>query len=246
MNALSPPASRVVPPRTTTPPSDPPAGPGRRGRFITFEGGEGAGKTTQIRRLADRLGALGLRVTVTREPGGSPRAEAIREFLLSGRAEPLGTAAEALLFAAARADHIDVTIRPALAAGGWVLCDRFIDSTRVYQGQSGVSATLVDALERVAIDGVRPDLTLILDIPAEAGLARADARRGAGAPADRFEREGLKVHRRRREAFLSIAMDDTERCVVIDADRPPDAVADAIWAAVATRFLDTPARRREG
>ncbi|MBL8574153.1 MAG: dTMP kinase [Hyphomicrobiaceae bacterium] len=236
MNALSP--SPLLPDERPEPP--------RRGRFITFEGGEGAGKTTQIRRLADRLAALGIAATVTREPGGSPRAEAIREYLLSGKAEPLGTDAEAILFAAARADHVKATIRPAIEAGRWVLCDRFIDSTRVYQGQAGVALELVNALERVAIDGQRPDLTLILDIPAEAGLARADARRGTAGPADRFERESLKVHRRRREAFLSIAMDDTERCVVIDADRPPDAVADSIWQAVAARFVGAGERQGGG
>jgi dTMP kinase len=208
-----------------------------RGRFVTFEGGEGTGKSTQARRLAERLRAeRGVGVVVTREPGGSPKAEAIRKVLLSGRAEAFGPTGEALLFAAARIDHLDVTIRPALARGEWVVCDRFADSTRAYQGVLGsLDPGLIASLERVAVGRTRPDLTLMLDLPAEIGLARAEARRGREA-ADRFEREGLATHKALRQAFLDIAASEPGRCVVIDADMSPDAVADAVWAAVAARL----------
>lgn len=208
----------------------------RRGRFLTLEGGEGAGKSTQIRRLRERLTACGLGVVATREPGGSPRAEALREVILSGRAKALGPGGEALLFAAARMDHLAVTIRPALARGDWVLCDRFADSTRAYQGvMGGLEPGLVAALERVTLDGTRPDLTLILDAPAELGMARAAARRG-DADADRFESESLESHRRLREAFLAIAGQEPDRCVVIDASGQREAVEAAIWAVVRRRF----------
>lgn len=207
-----------------------------RGRFVTLEGGEGAGKSTQIRRLAARLRERGLDVVETREPGGSPRAEALREVILSGRAKPLGPGGEALLFAAARMDHLETRIRPALSRGDWVLCDRFADSTRAYQGALGaLDPALLASLERVALDGTRPDLTLILDAPAEIGMARAEARRGAAA-ADRFESEGLESHRTLRDAFLAIARAEPARCVVIDAAGPPEMVETAIWAAVRARF----------
>ena len=148
-----------------------------RGRFVTFEGGEGAGKSTQIRLLADRLKRQGLDVVVTREPGGSALAERLRALLLAGRAHDLGALGEAVLFSAARADHVDRLIRPALMAGQWVLSDRFADSTRVYQGAVGaVPMGQVAALEKLALDGLKPDLTLVLDLSAEAGLARAAAR----------------------------------------------------------------------
>ncbi|MBL8587957.1 MAG: dTMP kinase [Methylobacteriaceae bacterium] len=214
-----------------------------RGRFITFEGGEGAGKSTQARRLADRLERRGLAVVVTREPGGSPKAEAIRHVILSGRARMLGPAGEAMLFAAARIDHLDVTIRPALARGAWVVCDRFMDSTRVYQGALGaVDSAVIDALERVAVAETRPDLTLILDLPAETGCARAAARRGAATP-DRFEGEDIEAHRTLRAGFLAVAEADPTRCVVIDAAQPPDDVADAVWAAVEARLFAPRAAR---
>jgi len=206
------------------------------GRFITFEGGEGAGKSTQIARLAEHLRALGLDVVTTREPGGSPKAEALREILLSGAAERFGPAAEAILFAAARIDHLDETIKPALARGAWVLSDRFADSTRVYQADGdGVDPAFVEGLERVALDGVRPDLTVILDVPVEAALTRIAARRGDEAP-DRFEKEAEAVHQRRREAFLRIAEAEPDRCVVIDAAQSVDGVAASIWDVVARRF----------
>jgi dTMP kinase len=209
------------------------------GHFITFEGGEGAGKSTQIRRLAEKLTADGRSVVVTREPGGTDLAEAIREFILSGSAESLGPEAETMLFAAARADHVDRVIRPALARGDWVLCDRFIDSTRAYQGSDGVDAHLLDSLEKVAIGPVRPELTLILDLPVEIGLERANRRRGAAeGAADRFERETVERHQRRRDLFLAIAEREPERCVVIDANRDPDSVADAVWENVRQRLSE--------
>jgi dTMP kinase len=200
--------------------------------FITFEGGEGAGKSTQIRMLADSLRASGHEVVVTREPGGSPGAEAIRHVVLSGAAEPFGAEMEAVLFAAARADHIDQTIRPALARGAIVLSDRFIDSSRVYQGVTGgLDQSFMEALERATVEDMMPDLTLILDIDPEEGLRRAGARRGA-SEADRFEKEGLSLHRRRRKAFLDIAKAEPKRCKVIDAGRPAEKIAADIMAAV--------------
>lgn len=199
-----------------------------RGLFITFEGGEGAGKTTQIERLAGWLRARGHRVLLTREPGGSPGAEAVRHVLLSGAAEQYGPAMEAILFSTARSDHVEQVIRPAVEAGMIVLCDRFMDSSRVYQGVSGkLDPAFMERLEEVAINGMVPDLTLILDLPAETGLERARARRGNG-DADRFEKEEADIHEERRQAFLSIAAAEPERCRVIHAARDTDAVAGAI------------------
>jgi len=206
------------------------------GLFVTFEGGEGSGKTTQIQRLAERLRDEGHRVTSTREPGGSPGADALRDILLSGAAEPLGNDMEAILFAAARIDHTDVVIRPALRRSEVVLCDRFLDSTRVYQG--GASAGDPDflaILEEATLDGLLPDLTLILDLPAEVGLRRAAARRGTDA-ADRFERQDVLIHEARRQAFLAIAKAEPGRCVTIDASADPDTVSAEIWAAVRERW----------
>lgn len=209
-----------------------------RGRFITLEGGEGSGKSTQARRLAEAMSAAGRDVVLTREPGGSPGAELVREALLNGAVKPLGPDAEALLFAAARADHVDQTIRPALERGAWVICDRFIDSTRVYQGAVGhVDGRLLRALETVTTGDARPDLTLLLDVPTTTGLARARAR-AKGAPADRFEGEGASFHHKVRAAFLEIAREDAERCVVIDASQPADLVAARVKKAVLTRFGD--------
>ncbi len=195
------------------------------GLFITFEGGEGAGKSTQIALLAEHLRTLGLDPLITREPGGSAGAEAVRHVILSGNAENYGPAMEALLFAAARADHVDQLIRPALSEGRVVLCDRFIDSSRAYQGVTGnLDATYMAAIERIAIDGAMPDLTIILDIPAEKGLSRAVKRRGADV-ADRFEKEAIAVHEARRQAFLAIAKDEPDRCKVVDADRSQDVIS---------------------
>jgi dTMP kinase len=207
-----------------------------RGRFITFEGGEGTGKSTHAALLADRLKALGIGVVPTREPGGSPGAEVIRHVLLSGAAKPLGPEAEAVLFAAARLDHINSTIEPALARGAWVICDRFIDSTRIYQGSLGqVDAKLLRALERVTVGELKPDLTFILDVPAEVGLARAQKRRG-GASADRFEEESLVYHEELRGAYRLLAAAEPGRCVVIDATEPKTTVADRVWKTVTGRL----------
>lgn len=200
------------------------------GLFVTFEGGEGAGKSTQIRRLAEALRRRCIEVLTTREPGGSPGAEALRHVLLSGAAEAHGVRMEAVLFAAARNDHVENVIRPTLAKGFVVLCDRFMDSSRVYQGVTGnLETEFIDTLERIAINGVAPDLTLILDLPADEGLARARQRsRGAGegdAAPDRFEKEEIETHEKRRQAFLDIAANDPERCKVVDALRPVDAIA---------------------
>ena len=172
-----------------------------RGKFITFEGGEGSGKSTQVAVLAKRLQSVGLSVIVSREPGGSAGAEAIRHVLLSGAAKPLGPHAEAILFAAARADHLRQTIKPALERGQWVISDRFADSTRVYQGVLGyVDPRLIKRLEKITVGDNKPDLTIVLDAPAEIGLARAHARRGDGA-VDRFESEDIAFHERLREAY---------------------------------------------
>ncbi|MGV8939354.1 MAG: dTMP kinase [Allorhizobium sp.] len=207
------------------------------GLFISFEGGEGAGKSTQISRLAEALRQKGLAVLTTREPGGSPGAEALRHVLLSGAAEAFGVRMEAILFAAARSDHVENVIRPALEGGMVVLCDRFMDSSRVYQGVTGnLEPGFVEALERVAVNGVIPDLTLIFDLAAATGLERVDKRSGAvtdtGQP-DRFEREELETHERRRQAFLEIAAAEPGRCRVIDAGRSVEEIAGDVVALVA-------------
>jgi dTMP kinase len=207
-----------------------------RGKFITLEGGEGAGKSTQSSILVNRLLRAGRRVVATREPGGSPLAEDIREALLSGQIWQLGPVAEAVLFGVARADHIDHTILDALEQGKWVICDRFIDSTRAYQGAtSGVSKPVISGLERLTTGGLLPDLTLILDIPPKEGLARANARLGEGA-ADRFESQELVMHERIRQAFLDIAEEEPDRCVVIDANQPEAIVAEDVWEVITARL----------
>jgi dTMP kinase len=207
-----------------------------RGRFITLEGGEGAGKSTQAERLAARLRTHAISVVVTREPGGSPGADIMRHVLLSGAAKPLGPVAETLLVAAARDDHVRSTIAPALAEGRWVVCDRFIDSTRVYQGVLGrVDPKLIRTLERLTVSDAMPDLTLVLDLPANVGLARA-AKRRAGAAPDRFETEKLEFHAKLRQAFRAVATAEKDRCVLIDATRSVDRVADDIWAVVNARL----------
>ena len=212
-----------------------------RGRFITFEGGEGTGKSTQAALLAERLRRSAIEVVLTREPGGSLGAEIIRHVLLSGAAAPLGPVAEALLFAAARADHVENTIRPALERGQWVVCDRFLDSTRAYQGALGkVDARIIRALERITVGVTAPDLTLILDLPTRVGLERASARRGAGK-ADRFEDEAADFHRKLRKAFKDIAKANPERCVVIDARGGKEAIAEQVWNVVAARLAPTAA-----
>lgn len=217
---------------TDTPTTSPP-----RGRFVSFEGGEGAGKSTQIKILADRLEAEGKRVIVTREPGGSPGAEIIRHVVLSGMGKLLGPEAETLLFAAARDDHVHAVIAPALDQGIWVLCDRFSDSTRAYQGRLGhVSPELLNAMERVTIGRLKPDLTVILDIPVSIGMRRAAARRGNDVP-DRFEAEGIAFHQGLRDAFRQIAADEPQRCVLIDANANSKIVSNNIWGVLRRRLL---------
>jgi len=206
------------------------------GKFITFEGGEGTGKSTQAALLAKKLSGLGIGVLLTREPGGSPGAEIIRHILLAGTAKSLGPNAEALLFAAARADHLNTVIKPALRSGKWVVSDRFYDSTRVYQGIVGsVGRPFVKGLEKLTVGNMEPSLTLILDLPAEIGLARARARRGDAAP-DRFETEDLAYHEALNAAFRIIAKEERLRCVLIDANQSTDKVAADIWNVVRKRL----------
>ncbi|MFI5012058.1 MAG: dTMP kinase [Hyphomicrobiales bacterium] len=219
----------------------------RNGMFITFEGADGSGKSTQAARLAASLRLAGHKVVETREPGGSPRAEAIRALLLSGKASHSGPFGEMLLFNAARADHLRATIRPALAQGAIVICDRFADSTRAYQGALGeVSDELVRAAEAAVVGDTAPDLTIILDLPPELTVKRLGMRRAAEKP-DRFEAEALAHHAKLRQAYLDIAAEAPERCVVISARRSIDQVAERILR-LATKRLDTgapkpPARR---
>ncbi|WP_291853196.1 dTMP kinase [Bradyrhizobium sp.] len=211
-----------------------------RGKFISFEGGEGSGKSTQIRKLAERLAAAKLRTIVTREPGGSPGAEIIRHLVLSGMGKLLGPDAETLLFAAARDDHVHTVIQPALSQGTWVLCDRFSDSTRAYQVRLGqVLPAVLNAMQRVTIGDLKPDLTIILDIPVEVGLQRAAARRGSDAP-DRFEAEDVQFHQDLREAYRQIAAEDPQRCVLIDANADADMVAARVWTALRDHLFAIP------
>ena len=214
----------------------------KRARFITFEGGEGVGKSTQAERLAIRLQAGGIACLVTREPGGSPFAERVRALLLDQAAASRTPLAEALLFNAARADHLAATIRPALAQGTWVLCDRFSDSTRAYQGAaSGVDRELLSRLERMVIGPTRPDLTIILDLDPAVGLARATARHATGKvgtsePRDVFEGKSRAFHDRLRKAFLEIAEAEPQRCAVVAADAPTDDIEAEIWTHVTERL----------
>jgi dTMP kinase len=211
------------------------------GKFITFEGGEGSGKSTQAQRLAALVDAAGIEVVLTREPGGTPFAEQVRNLILSGSTAKHGATAEALLFFAARADHVETLIRPALAAGKWVICDRFTDSTRVYQGAAGsVSPDAIESLNRIAAGATQPDLTLLLDIDAAVGLARATERRqtsGKGATGvDPYEQRSLAFHERLRQGYLAVAKADPDRCRVIDAGGTPEAVEGRIREAVLGRF----------
>lgn len=204
------------------------------GRFITFEGGEGCGKSTQISRLVRRLRQAGLSVVQTREPGGSPQAEAIRDFILQGHAEKKGPRAEAMLFAAARMDHVARKIAPALEAGKWVVSDRFMDSTRIYQGQA-VDSKTIDLLEKIAVGDNRPDLTFVLDVPAEEGMRRAHIR-SEGAQKDRFEKEELALHEARRAGFLALANSNPDRIMIIDGTQDAKSVARKIWDICQQRF----------
>ena len=206
----------------------------KRGRLITIEGGEGVGKSTQVALLVEALVRAGITAQKSREPGGSPGAEAIRRLLLEGATERWDAIGETLLFCAARRDHVARLIDPALARGEWVVCDRFADSTLAYQGYGrGLPLADLRELHRIALGDFAPDLTLILDLPVEEGLARAAARPGS---ADRFERLDREFHERLRQGFLRIADDEPGRCVVIDAVGDVASVQRAVVAAVATRF----------
>jgi dTMP kinase len=203
-------------------------------RFITLEGGEGAGKSTQGARLAAALEARGASVCLTREPGGSPGAEEIRRLLVEGEPGRWDALTETLLLFAARADHLARTIRPALAEGRWVICDRFTDSTYAYQGAGrGVDARAIAAIDAATTRSLKPGLTFILDVPVEQGLSRAGGRENAET---RFERFDRGFHERLRNYFRVLAVREPDRCVLIDSTAPPDAVADAIWEVIATRF----------
>lgn len=212
------------------------------GKFITFEGGEGSGKSTQARLLAETLRARGIDCVLTREPGGSPFAEAVRHMLLDPATPPHSALSEALLFYAARADHIAEVIRPALAQGRWVVSDRFSDSTRVYQGHAGrLDPRTIEALEAIVVAPTVPDLTFVIDVPADIGLARAAARRAltapAGSQADTYESRNAAFHQRLREGFLAVAHADPQRCRVIGGEAPEPGVAAQVWAAVQSRLL---------
>lgn len=209
-----------------------------KGRFITLEGGEGVGKSTQAALLQAALNERGIDAIITREPGGTPFAEAVRDFILRGSKDTPGTPlAETMMFFAARADHVSRLIAPALAAGQWVISDRFTDSTRAYQGAaSGLADDAILAIDKIAVGATQPDLTIVMDLAAADGLKRADIRRGAGEARDTFEARTLAFHERIRAGFLDIARREPTRCVVVDAADKPDAVARAIWSTVSQRL----------
>jgi dTMP kinase len=209
--------------------------PAAAARFITFEGGEGGGKSTQVARLVDALSHAGIPVLRTREPGGSPGAEEIRGLLVGGDTARWDAVGEALLVSAARRDHLVTTILPALAAGTWVVCDRFADSTMAYQGYAGgADRAALAALYRLVAGDFAPDLTLILDLPVAVGLARARVRATSGE--DRFERMGIAFHEKLRAGFLEIARSEPNRCVVIDATATVDEVHEAVLSTVRQRL----------
>jgi dTMP kinase len=211
-----------------------------QGRFITFEGGEGAGKSTQLARAAEWLRGRGLDVVVTREPGGTPRAERLRQILLERSAEPMPGSCELLLMFAARACHLEQLVRPAVSRGAWVLCDRFTDATYAYQGGGrGVPTAQIDALVSIVQPDLQPDLTLLLDLTVEDGLARARLRNGASGP-DRFESEQRAFFERVRSTYLERARRDPERFRVIDASRSVEQVAARVQAELA-RLTECPA-----
>jgi len=206
----------------------------KTGRFVTLEGGEGAGKSTQVKRLAAALEKKGLAMVTTREPGGSPGAEEIRGLLVNGAPGRWDALTETLLVYAARADHVKHTIGPALLAGKWVISDRFTDSTYAYQGAGrGLARETIRRIDAVVLDDFHPDLTLMLDLDVETGLSRAGSR---GPAESRFENFDRDFHERLRQGFLDIARRDPGRCVVVDAAQNEDAVAAAIWDAVVRRF----------
>lgn len=204
----------------------------KRGKFITFEGGEATGKSTQSKRLAERLEAAGIPVIVTREPGGTPVGEDVRALIMKDR--PTDPVTELLLFAAARAEHMTSVIRPALYDGTWVISDRFIDSTRVYQGKLyGLERAFIEQLEKFIVAPDYPDLTLILDLPASAGIERAELR----GTLSRYDAERIETHETLREGFLEIAEQEPRRCVLIDGHLPVASVETAVWQAVTAHLL---------
>ena len=205
-----------------------------RGRFITFEGGEGAGKSTPVSLLNDKLRHIGTKTITTREPGGAPGAEDIRNLLVTGDTDRWTPMAEALLNYAARAEHLDKTIEPALGNGTWVICDRFYDSTTAYQGYGhGMELGSLKQIHRAVIGNFKPDLTLVLDLPLDLGLERAVAR---GDGEDRYERMGREFHQRLRQGFMEIAEQEPDRCLFIDATGDIDTIADRIWQATCQRL----------
>jgi dTMP kinase len=216
----------------------------KEGKFITLEGGEGGGKSTQASLLSERLRRLGFNVLQTREPGGTPRAEAIRDVLLSGKAKKYGPLGEAVLFYAARESHLQLAIRPALQRGAWVVCDRFSDSTRAYQGAAGgLPLSVIDTIDSAVVGSTRPHLTIIFDLPPEVGLKRAAERKAASGPGDaaasgldRFETMNMAFHRSLRQEFLSIAKAEPQRCVVVDASDTAPRVEEKVWSIVRERF----------
>ncbi|WP_409559896.1 dTMP kinase [Hyphomicrobium sp. MC8b] len=204
----------------------------KRGKFITFEGGEATGKSTQSKRLAERLERAGIPVIVTREPGGTPVGEDVRALIMKDR--PTDPVTELLLFAAARAEHMTSVIRPALYDGTWVISDRFIDSTRVYQGKLyGLERAFIEQLEKFIVAPDYPDLTLILDLPASAGIERAELR----GTLSRYDAERIETHETLREGFLEIAEQEPQRCVLIDGHLPVTSVETAVWQAVTAHLL---------
>ncbi|MCH8187479.1 MAG: dTMP kinase [Proteobacteria bacterium] len=209
-----------------------------RGKFITIEGGEGAGKSTQVARLCARLRDRGLEVVATREPGGSEAALEVRRLLVEGAVDRWDPLSELLLHSAARREHLVATVRPALEAGKWVVSDRFADSTMAYQGYGhGLGRAAVESVTGLVVGETKPDLTIILDLPVEAGLARAQARKDAkGSKEDRYERMPAGFHERLREGFLDIARREPERCVIVDAAPDAETIAEAMWRAAAERF----------
>jgi dTMP kinase len=206
------------------------------GRFIVFEGGEGAGKSTQAKALVTKLRALGLEVVQTREPGGSPGAEALRDLLVRGEATRWSPTSELLMMYAARADHLEKVIRPALQRGAWVVCDRFSDSSRAYQGAGGgVAPAFIEQIDAMVVGETQPDLVLVMDMPVEAGLHRASAR---GDAENRFESKGAAFHERLRAGFLARARQIPQRYQVIDADQTIAQISDEVWTRIRTAFPD--------
>lgn len=203
-------------------------------KFITFEGGEGAGKSTQVKLLTEALAGIGIDAVATREPGGAPGAEDIRNLLVNGDVGRWSPMSEALLNYAARAEHLEKTVVPALTAGKWVISDRFADSTTAYQGYGlGLDADILENLDQLVLGGFKPDLTLVLDLDLDVGLARAGSR---GDGEDRYERMGRDFHERLRRGFLDIAANEPVRCAVIDAAGDIEAVAAQIRAVVSGRL----------